>query len=608
MLTVLLSIALTAAPDAGQTPFGGAPAAPVQPAPSTPTATGPQSPLGTRPSNAAVVTPMVVRDGGLGQYLVVSSDGGFAVDAGERGIVIDQTDPDGGVSTAAAVAPQVTVRILGALVLPAEVYLDMLKLKVSARPNEATAKEIQEQLAHYLHRVGFELARVSTRVVEGGIEATIDEGKVDRIIFLGQMSFQQVRFKLALVLPYEVFNRPLLDRQVRELADALGMPGVRWELVHTASVDHAGPQVTSIPAQMDMNLAGAEMVHERRPYEVRISFADVEGSYFGLEIKSNYVNGLETGLNYTGRDLLGKGDVWYVATSGGVGLRSRILTEKLYPHFSRAYFEAQYSTVPLLKYFRPNLWAETNLSSRQRADLFVENYWAWTADAALQLQVEARPGLRFLVGAGFEFRKLFGLEVVPDFQTPPDVTVTERNRPFIRAIHESVFDPTVLRWDRRHTIESELRYYFPLQNEQGFGWADLRYQFVRPIGWHDFWVKARGHLSWGEVTFHDELSVAELTRGLFGAQWVPSGATLQLEFRFSLVRDDIKVGVFHDLAVFAVPLRTQGKAAVELANGFGPSLHFLAMDMFQLDLFMAFGFRRNANFNAAFSMQFQKAF
>jgi hypothetical protein len=551
----------------------------------------------------------VGRDAGASPYQTLIADGGFALDAGERGQVIDGSNLDAGPNLTAAVAPRVTVTILGALVLPPEVYLDALKLPQNDRPDEATASDVRRQLQDFLKRTGFELGTVTTRVTADGIEAEIDEGKVDRLIFLGRMSFQQVRFKLALVLPYEVFNRPLLDRQVRELGAQLGMPGVRWELVRTAAVNHEGPQVTQLPAQMDMQLAGAEMVHKRRPYEVRISFPEATGSFFGIDIRSNYVDGLSTGLNYVGRDLLGRGDLWYVATGGAFGLRSRITTEKLYPHFSRAFFEGRYTSPALFRYFKPNIWTEVNLISRQRADLNLENYWALTSDVALQLETELRPGMRFLVGGGFEYRRLFGLEVAPEHEVPPDVTVTERKRPFIRATHESVMDPDVLRWDRRHTIESELRYYFPFNSELGFGWADVRYQYVKELGWHDFWVKTRGHLSWGEVTFHDELSVAELVRGLFGGQWVPSGANLQLEFRFSLVRDDIKIGVFHDLAVFAVPLRTQnGKQVVELANGFGPSLHFLAMDMFQLDLFMAFGFRRNANFNAAFSMQFQKAF
>lgn len=547
-------------------------------------------------------------DAGTSVLRSVVGDGGFALDAGERGVVLDATNPDAGLVRGVAVVPKVTVLIKGARVLPVEVYLDTLELPQLDRADAETAKEVQRQLREFLLRTGFELSTVSSKVTPEGIEVQLDEGQIDRIIFLGRLSFQQIRFKLALALPYEVFNRALLDRQVRELAAEMRMPGVRWELVHTAAVAHSGPQVTSLPSEMDLEVLGQQLVHERRPYEVRVVFPEPTGSGLGIDIRSHYVNGLEGGVNFVARDLLGKGDLFFAATSGGVGLRSRIETEKLYPHFSRAYLEARYHTPPILKYFRPNVWVESNLVTRQRADLNLENYFALTLDAATQLEVELRPGLRVAVGGGAQYRRLFGFQLVPGLEAPPDVLVNERARPFLRVTHESVIDPDVLRWDRRHTLESELRYYFPLGPEPGFGWADLRYQFVKELGWHDFWVKSRGRLSWGLVTFHDEFSVAELARGLFGGQFVFSGANLQLEFRFSVSRDEIKIGIFHDLAVFAVPLRTQGTYAVELANAFGPGVHLLVQDMFQLDMYMAFGFRRKAQFNAAFSMVLQKAF
>lgn len=535
------------------------------------------------------------------------TDGGFAQDAGARGVVVDGSSADAG-AVGFAVVPRVTVRIHGARVLPNEIYLDTLQLPQTDHPDAETADSIRKQLHDFLLRTGFELATVSARVAPDGIDVEIDEGRIDRIIFLGRLSFQQVRFKLALSLPHDVFNRILLDRQVRELGAKMGMPGVRWELVQTAAVSHSGPQVSKVPDQMDLEVLGQHLLHERRPYEVRIVFPEPDGTGLGIELRSNYRDGLELGLNLVGRNVLGKGDLFFAATTGGVGLRSRLLTEKLYPHFSRGHAEALYATAPLLKVLRPNGWVDATIVSRQRGDLQLENYFAVTADVAGGLTVELREGLRLDVGAGFEARRLFGFELVPNFTLPPGVALADRDRPFFRVIHESVVDPTVLRWDRRHTLESELRYYFPLTAEPGFGWVDVRYQWVKEIGWHDVWVKARGHISWGLVTFHDEFSLGELVHGLFGAQHVNTGMNMQLEFRFSIVRDAIKLGVFHDLAVFAVPLRSQGTYAVEAADAFGPSVHLLAQDMFQLDMYMAFGFRRRAEFNAAFSMVLQKAF
>src|SRR5581483_9243220 len=127
--------------------------------------------------------------------------------------------------------------------------------------------------------------------------------------------------------------------------------------------------------------------------------------------------------------------------------------------------------------------------------------------------------------------------------------------------------------------------------------------------WHDLWVRARGYAALGDVTFRDELSVGELVRALYGSVFVPMALDLQLEFRFSITRDVLKVGLFDDVAVYgAYAVPGQPGLMPQVANGFGPGLHLLAQDLFQLDLYVAFGFRQQGTFGAAFSMQLQKAF
>ena len=353
-----------------------------------------------------LLTSASVPDGGPAAGLFISYesrgvDGGFARGAGERGLVIDSSSPDAGRKlTSASITSKVMVAIVGAVVQPPSVYLDVLKLPINARPDEATAQAVRDQLEAFLLRGGYELATVSTHVTEAGIEAQIDEGKIDRILFLGRLSFQQLRFRLGLVLPYEVFNRELLDRQVRALSEELNTPGVRWELVRTSAVAHQGPQVNSLPKEIDLSVTGSQIAHERRPYEVRISFPDATGSYLGVDLRAYYIDGLEVGLNYLGRDLLANGDLWYVAASGGVGIRSRIGTGDYYLYFSRASFEGTYATPKFFKHLKPNVWTMASIVSRQRPDLLLENYWAFTGDAALQLEFEVRPALRFALGAG----------------------------------------------------------------------------------------------------------------------------------------------------------------------------------------------------------------
>lgn len=541
-------------------------------------------------------------------YPSLVTDAGFAIDAGVLGQVVDKTSPDAGTAEV-AISPRVALRIVGAKVLPPEVYFDVIKLPDHARPDGATAREVQKQVLEFLLRTGFELAVVSARVTETGIEVAVDEGQIERVLFLGQLTFQQVRFKLALLIPNDVFNRPLLDRQVRELSVSLQLPGVRWELVRTSAVAHSGPQVTQLPEPMDFELQGAQVIHARRPYELHIIFPEALGNGLGIDIRSSYQNGLETGVNFTKQGLFLDGDRAFAALGAGAGARLRLDTERMYVHFSRSALELRYDTPPLWGRLRPNLWGQGEWLARQRPDLLLENYNAVTVAGALQAELRIRKGLWFMMGAGYEQRRLFGFEGTAEGPLPADVVLADRRRPFTRATHESVLDPGVVRWERRHTLESEFRLYFPVAGQPGFAWADLRYQYVHAFGWHELWVKSRGHATWGDVTFHDEVSVGEFVRALFGGQFVPAALNLQLEYRFSITRDVLQVSLFNDFAVFAVPpVRGEPALQAQVADGFGPGVHFLAQDMFQLDMYVAFGFRRMGVFASAFSMQFQKAF
>jgi hypothetical protein len=291
-----------------------------------------------------------------------------------------------------------------------------------------------------------------------------------------------------------------------------------------------------------------------------------------------------------------------------VGLRSKLDTQRIYPHFSRAFLGVGYDTPPLFQKLRFTGTVDAEWLARQRGDLNLENYNALTGTAAFQFLWEQRKGLRFLGGLGVEWRRLFDYEAGSPDVAPLESTTTNRVQSFVGLSLETVFDPSVLRWSRRHTFEAELRQYLAVGLVPGMGWGEARYQYVKEWGWNDLWVRSRGLLSWGAVTFHDERSSGEFLRALFGDQFIPSAANLQLEYRFSLARDLIKVSLFHDIALLAEPSRTDSSVSLQLANGFGPGVHFLITDLFQLDAYMAFGFRRRGEFGAAFSLVFEKAF
>ncbi|MBK7861351.1 MAG: hypothetical protein IPJ65_22610 [Archangiaceae bacterium] len=535
-------------------------------------------------------------------------DAGFAPpDAGERGQIIEVSNLDAG-SASVTVSPKVAVRITGMKSLPAEVLLDIIDLPVSAKPNDFTAREVARQAYDFLVRTGYELAQVSATVKDGAVELDVDEGQFERILFLGQLSFQQLRFKLAVSLPNDVFNRPSLDRQIRELSAAMNMTGVRWQLVRAGEVEHVGPQLTHLPDPVDLALLGAPLIHERRPYEIHVIFPEVEGAGLGIELKSGYIDGVETGVSYRLRNLPFEDDRAWAFTSVGIGARARVDTQKLYANFTRAVVELHYDLFPLGGVLRPGLWGQAELVSRQRPDLNLENYNVGRVGGALQVELELKKRTRLRLMGGFEWRRLWGYQTPDGSEVPAGIAVVDSRRPFVALTHDSVFNPEVLRWPRRHTLYGEVRVYLPILGQQPLAWADVGYQYVKAFGWHDLWVTAHGRAVWGDVTFHDESSVGEFTRGLFGNQFTRAAAGVQVEFRFSLTREVLKVGAFVGLAAMAVqPLRDENKLYAQLVESFGFSLHHLVLDMFQVDVLFAFGFRRG-EFGFAPGVRIDKAF
>src|SRR6185436_12808861 len=113
------------------------------------------------------------------------------------------------------------------------------------------------------------------------------------------------------------------------------------------------------------------------------------------------------------------------------------------------------------------------------------------------------------------------------------------------------------RWDRRTRIELGARYFFGVSLDPaleshagtglyGYGWVWESYQQLFELGWHDLLVKSSGRVVFGDVQFNDEQSVGELLRGVFGNTFLRKGANTQIEYRFSLNRDVLKVSVFTD--------------------------------------------------------------
>jgi hypothetical protein len=78
-----------------------------------------------------------------------------------------------------------------------------------------------------------------------------------------------------------------------------------------------------------------------------------------------------------------------------------------------------------------------------------------------------------------------------------------------------------------------------------------------------------------------------------------------LEFRYSLLRDVIKVGLFYDQVLFGAIDRT---ADTESLRSGGPAVHLLLADQFQVDMHLAVGWSTKGATDHGISLGLRRVF
>src|SRR6266705_275769 len=97
----------------------------------------------------------------------------------------------------------------------------------------------------------------------------IDEGRLDKVIFLGGGAFETLRLRLDLNIEHDVFNQPDLERQLRALGRRLGLGEFAYEIVPVPTVTVTTPriQLDQIDPLEKMSFG---LVRPGRPYELHI--------------------------------------------------------------------------------------------------------------------------------------------------------------------------------------------------------------------------------------------------------------------------------------------------------------------------------------------------
>ncbi len=505
--------------------------------------------------------------------------------------------------TALAASPE--IRFEGNVAIIDEVYRTVLELPRGAAADEATARLVERQLQEFLHRSGYELARVDARPEGRAIAVTIDEGRLDKIVFTGVGSLKTLQFKLDLDMPHHVFNRFYLERQLDELHKRYGTEVPSYRLVTVREVPHRGPQIRRLG-----RFLGQEIIPPGSKISLFVRLGGREwDTGLSLDLQYDFPDGLEGVVAYRGTDLLFRHDRWLASGVLGGKLRDDLSDGDTYPVLSHSGAELRWYTPPFIRrLLRAFLSLQSDLVSRQRQDLNLEIFYREFLDATLNLSFEWRRRIGLSLGGGMREKFLFGLEPVTADPVPLEAGALAE--PFIIGRAELLFNPDEERRDRRRRLVAEARHHW-VEGSKPYGRVSLQGQWLWAFGYHDLWLKTRGALLYGAVQADDEEPVGgRYLRGVFGDRYyVREVGGISAEFRLSLARDLFKLSVFHDAALFGSIERASDAETLRVANSFGAGFHALILDVIQFDIYAAFGFTsEEGDFDYGLSASLSKVF
>jgi hypothetical protein len=491
------------------------------------------------------------------------------------------------VSVAAAPprAPPVPVRVLGNKVLSDYIYRRAAKIPRGAEVDAQLVAAVERRVLTYLRGQGYELARVAVRPRSGGVEIAVDEGRLDKIVFPGQDAMRALGMKFTLKLPNDVFNRAAVDRQLPNLEQQFGVK-IRGYEVRERKVDPNRDLAISSITGLDQLIA----LPEPSRYELYV-FADREELPRGLDFKvqARDPDGLTAWLFYRFHSVLLDDDRFEVFPEVGLRLQDIVQDGQGRRFISRAGASFRWLSPPLTSQkLRPYVQPRFLFLSRQRRDLDISRYDFIELEPTFGLQVPFTRRVDVGLGVGMQFRRLTGLRDGPD--PPPRVDPVQRARALVEANVGVVAGLRNLRLDRRHRFSLSARYLSALAGD-GLFHGRFKYEKSFGLGLDEVRVRFDSETLFGTAAFTDEVRVADHLRGVYGDEFYTQRiASLRTEYILSVVREYLKLGVYHDGAVFEGADRDTGRTFTRFANSFGPGAHTVLFDLFRVSVYASVGF------------------
>ena len=478
---------------------------------------------------------------------------------------------DGVTVHAAKVASTVRIQVSGS-VLPSAIVLEAL----GPAPPEDThladwAPAACERIVQVYHAADYDYARAWFNLEQDKlIWIYVDPGRM-HISFVGVGGVGAALFRLSLNLPSNVFHKPTVEHALQELKEKYGLVNITYR-VRDLGESQIAPFGTMVPDRL-----------------LQIYVVSREFLGWSLDVSVSAAWGMVPAVSYHRASLLLDDDRLFARVEFAFPYRRYLTEEEPRLRWIHGGFDAAYR-LPRRLQGRLALRLETSLylSQYDRPDLAITTY-DFLRSTTVPALVFIRPFMEVSLGAGTDVVRIFQVQ-----RASADATdnLALGDLKSVRALFRLVAN-----WDPHARVEQrDQRPWLHLQLDTATSniqkWllmTTLTGQEAMSVGRHRFIVRGRGSLLAGDVRFWDEMQLAgDYQRVFFGNRyWVHQAAQVETAYRVHLWNDWFALGVFHDTSLFED--RSQPIHRPTVVDAFGPSVHFLLLDTFALDIYAGFG-------------------
>lgn len=470
-------------------------------------------------------------------------------------------------------AAEERVRVEGVSLLP----LPAVRAAIGpfpARPDEAWGEDALERVLRLYREKGYAYARGWIKRSDDDpsrLTIELDEGLMSRVVFTGTGSVRLLMLKVDVYLPGSIFHKPTLDAAMDRIIKKYGLSNAYYKVRELAQV--------VLPVGRK---AAKRMLH--------VYIVGRQSLGWGIDIELDSTWGLVPALSVAHQGLIFKDDRAEAVVGVGFPYREFLFQEEPEFQWVHGFLSGAYRPTRLAsELLEPFIEFSTTISRYRRTDIDLAAFKLFHADVLLDLRLRPAPFFAATLGVGYDSAEVFDQQMVA---RPRYVNALPYNAP-IKAFAARLnlrLEPTrrALRQDLRTFVDVDVRSAVA-DAEQWVVKGSYSGQLVVGFRAHELILSSRGMMLAGNVHYWDQEPLSSYLRVFFDSRyWIEEGLEVTAELRLALFSDTVKLGVFHQGALFTD--LTAGRFHAELANAFGPGVHLLVFDNFAIDVYYGLGF------------------